>query len=369
VDDGRRLALTGIRVIDGTGAPPSDRQTALVEGDRIAAVGPAAAVPVPPRAQVIAGAGMTLLPGFVDTHVHLGLVRPVDVLLGGVTTVRDLGWPAAELRDLEAAARQPGRSPRLRFAGQILTAFGGYPTRAAWGRPGLAREVADDEDAGRAVAEMAEAGASVVKVALDPRVGPTFEPAVLRAVVRAAERRGLVVTAHVATARELDKAIDCGVAELAHWPFLTRPIDAGLVARAARHLTVVPTLHIEPTRARRSSFAAFVAAGGRVVYGTDMGNQGPPAGIDVAELRLMAAAGIGALDCIAAATARAAGHIGVAGIGVVAAGSAADLVVIEGDPVADLGLLARPRLVVQGGRVLAETPRVRETHGRPWAGN
>src|SRR6266536_708271 len=329
------FAIVGAAVLDGTGGPVlPGGQTVLVRDGRIAQVGPAGAVAVPSGVRVVDGTGLAVLPGFVDTHVHLGFYPAAEVLRGGVTTVRDLGWPAGP--------------PRLLAAGQIVTAPGGYPSHAAWAPAGTAREVDGPDQAAAAVAGLAAAGASVVKVALDARVGPTLPAETLAAAVRAARRRGLGVTAHVAGRAEVEKALATGVTELAHWPF-DGELPGDLVRRMAAALTVVPTLHVEPTRARRRGVREFLAAGGRVLYGTDLGNQGPPPGVDVVELALLVEAGLSPAGAVAAATSRAAEHLGLRGIGRVAPGWAADLLVVDGDPLRDLEALTRARLVSRSG--------------------
>jgi imidazolonepropionase-like amidohydrolase len=354
VTEAPALAIVGTAVFDGTGGPPVPAQTVVVGGGRVARVGPAGELRPPPGAEVVDGAGCTLLPGIVDAHVHLDFYPPAEVLAGGVTTVRDLGWPAGRLAALRALAEGPGAaSPRLLAAGQIVTVPGGYPTRAAWAPPGTARPVADAAEAARAVAELAAGGAAVVKVALDDRVGPTLPGPVLAAVVAAARGHGLGVTAHVGTAREADKALAAGVGELAHWPFDRRTLPDGLVTRLAEAVTVVPTLHIQPSPARRRGVRRFVELGGRVLYGTDLGNQGPPPAVDVEELRLLVAAGLSPARALAAATSAAAAHLGLAGVGRVEPGAVADLLLVAGDPLADLAALADVRLVVRDGRVVA----------------
>jgi imidazolonepropionase-like amidohydrolase len=170
-------------------------------------------------------------------------------------------------------------------------------------------------------------------------------------VVAAAGERGLGVTAHVGGAAEAAKALAAGVGELAHWPFDPRPLPDPLVDRLAAAMVAVPTLHIDPSPARRAGVRRFVARGGRVVYGTDLGNQGPPPGVDTEELRLLVEAGLTPGEALAAATAAAADHLGLAGAGRVAPGAPADLLLVEGDPLADLAALARVRLVARDGWV------------------
>jgi len=343
------FAVVGAGVLDGSGGPLAGGQTVLVREGRIERVGPAGAVAVPTGVRVVDGAGLVVLPGLIDAHVHLDFYPPAVVLRGGVTTVRDLGWPAGRLAVLrEEAERSPASSPRLLAAGQIVTASGGYPSRAAWAPAGTATEVDGPGQAAAAVAALAAGGASVVKVALDPRVGPTLPAETLAAVVRASRRHGLGVTAHVAGRAEVEKVLATGVTELAHWPF-DGELPGDLVRRMAAALTVVPTLHVEPTRARRRGVREFLAAGGRVLYGTDLGNQGPPPGVDVVELALLVEAGLSPAGAVAAATSRAAEHLGLRGIGRVAPGWAADLLVVDGDPLRDLEALTRARLVSRAG--------------------
>jgi imidazolonepropionase-like amidohydrolase len=205
------------------------------------------------------------------------------------------------------------------------------------------------------VAELAADGAAVVKVALDDRRGPTLPEPVLAAVVAAAGAHGLGVTAHVGTAREAEKALAAGVGELAHWPLDRRTLSQGLIARLAAAVTVVPTLHIQPSAARRQGVRRFVALGGRVLYGTDLGNQGPPPAVDLEELRLLVAAGLPPAAALAAATSRAAAHLGLADAGRVAPGARADLLLVAGDPLTDLDALSRVRLVTRDGVVATGT--------------
>jgi imidazolonepropionase-like amidohydrolase len=202
-----------------------------------------------------------------------------------------------------------------------------------------------------AVAELAETGAAVIKVALDDRVGPTLPAPVLAAIVRAAGERGLGVTAHVGTAAEAVKALAAGVGELAHWPFDHSPLPDPLVDALAESVVAVPTLHIDPSPARRAGVRRFLARGGRVVYGTDLGNQGPPPGVDVEELALLVEAGLDPGRALAAATSLAAAHLGLADTGRVVPGARADLLLVDGDPLDDLTALERVLLVTRDGRV------------------
>jgi imidazolonepropionase-like amidohydrolase len=157
------------------------------------------------------------------------------------------------------------------------------------------------------VDEQAAFGASVIKVALNADSGPVFDPLTLRAVVASARQRRLPVVAHVEGAGMTLLALDTGVDVLAHTPF-TEVLDAAVIGRAARAgQRWISTLDIhrdDPVtrQASRANLAAFAAAGGRVLYGTDLGNGDQPVGVNVGELEALDAAGIRGVALIDALT-------------------------------------------------------------------
>jgi imidazolonepropionase-like amidohydrolase len=116
-----RFALTGGRLIDGTGATAIERSTVLVRDGRIEAAGPVGTVPVPPGVPVVDVTGKTVLPGLWDMHAHVGQAEWGPVYLAsGVTTARDMGGEldaAVTLRDSWSANRAVG--PRLLLAGLV----------------------------------------------------------------------------------------------------------------------------------------------------------------------------------------------------------------------------------------------------------
>lgn len=348
---GAPLAFVGVRIFDGQSMIPD--QTVVVAGEKIFVVGHATEVAVPQGARVIEGSGKTLLPGFIDSHVHIGFFDPKTVLAGGITTARDLAWPPDRILPLaDRLESDLLAGPRLLVAGPMLTAPGGYPTKASWAPPGTGREVGDVTETRAAVKEFVALGADVIKVAQEPREGPVMSPEVLIAIVEEAHAAGLKVTSHLGSLDQLGIALDAGVDELAHGLWSNEEIPDDLIRRmVAAGMTVVPTLHIDPSAQRIENLRRFVAAGGRVIYGTDMGNTGPPPGIDPEELRLMVEAGMSPLDALAAATSRAADYLGLTDKGRIGGGKDADLVLVEGDPVADLKVLAAPSMVLRGGRI------------------
>lgn len=255
----------------------------------------------------------TMLPPLVDHHVHLMIVGADALADTAIAGIVDLGAPL----DLVAARRHRDGLPRADFAGTFLTAPGGYPVGRPWAPPGCARELGAERGDGRsalpgaaetAVSEQQAFGASVIKVALNADVGPVFDRVTLDAIIGAAHERGLPVVAHVEGDGMTRLAVEAGVDALAHAPF-TEHVDDALIARAVAigqrwisTLFVTGYGSVTPDSERAiDNLRRFRAAGGRVLYGTDLGNGDQPLGVNPDELALLAAAGLDAsalLDAI-----------------------------------------------------------------------
>ncbi|MBN9418256.1 MAG: amidohydrolase family protein [Candidatus Eremiobacteraeota bacterium] len=312
-------------------------QDILIRGGQIAAIGHFA---IPKDALRLDAGGRTLLPGFIDSHVHLQLSDARQCLRGGTTTVRDLGWTPGVILGRRSALRVSG--PDLLAAGGILCPPGGYPSRAGWCPADTAVQVGTPAQAEQAVAAMQASGASIIKVSLPfPQ---------LPEVVRQAHRRGLKVTAHLGGLEELDQALAAGVDELAHFTFSSVRVPEDRIQWMVAHkVAVCPTLHIGASAQRLDNLGRFVKAGGTVLYGTDLGNYGPPPGIDVQELQLMQRAGMTPRQVLDSATSVPARWMGLKDRGAIRVGLRADLILVNGDPLRDLSCLAPPWKVFYGG--------------------
>jgi imidazolonepropionase-like amidohydrolase len=340
---GQRILVRGTEGWLGSGRPV-EAPAVVLEGSRIAFVGPAWEAPEADRELI---GDWFLIPGAVDHHVHIRLSNPRAVLAGGVTLARDLAWPPEEifpLCDISQATDFDG--PVIIAAGPMITAPGGYPSRAGWCPEGGWIEVRGRGEAAAAVTDLVRHDPAVIKVALNAEAGPTLDDAVLVAVCDAAHARGLRVTAHVQGRGQTERALGAGVDELAHCPWTERLSD-DLAAAVARRMTVVTTLDIHSYGRDTPELGMAVdnlrriaGAGGRIRYGTDLGNGPIPPGIHPGEAVHMAAAGLSSEAVLRALTP-----------GPLRSGARADVVGLRADPFDDLTALGRVGLVVRAGVV------------------
>jgi hypothetical protein len=249
--------------------------------------------------RAITGEHGVSLPPFTDHHVHLHLIDESRLAAGGIAGVVDLGG------DPVALARRENHSiPRVAYAGAFLTAPGGYPVGRSWAPAEIAREISDPSthpgvpgSAATAVDEQASFGASVIKASLNSAAGPVLDPATLSAVVEVARERGLPVIAHAEGEGMPRLAFEAGVSGFAHTPFSEYVGRAFIAHAAAAGHVWISTLAIHRDDAEAAEFArvnlaGFAAAGGRVLYGTDLGNGEQPVGVNAEEVSALDRAGV-----------------------------------------------------------------------------
>lgn len=345
-----RTAITDVRVFDGWGL--TDLTTVVIEDGRIVDHGGDLS-----GATVVDGAGGTLLPGLIDAHVHVRSPEDLDRSRdAGVTTVLDMAsWPTSLIDSL----RHRPRRTDVRSAGAPASAPGGPHTTHMGFPPDSA--LAGPEQAEAFVAARAAEGADYVKLIVeDPsRMGPAaLDQPRLDALVAAARARGLRTIAHASSPAATEMAVSAGVDIVTHVP-IGRPLDADLVARmVAGGVAAVPTLTmmsavadvlgrapggppVDYARAR-ASVAELHRQGVPVLAGTDANlDPGAPANVPHgvalhSELELLVDAGLSTIEALRAATVLPAEHFGLTDRGVIAPGRRADLVLLDGDPVADI---------------------------------
>jgi imidazolonepropionase-like amidohydrolase len=408
-----KTALVDAVVLDGRGGPPRPGATVVLAGARIEAV--CHERRFGPDVRVIDLEGRTVMPGLIDCHVHLApwalrllgypeqhlmelaaqATRALGLTLeGGCTTARDLGGLDPGFRD--AVQRDLIAGPRLQVSGIIVSPTNGMtdPVTPQGIRspalPGLPEPAGDGPDAARAkVREAVRAGADVIKIAVSggvsaPRVParrPLFTRAEIAAVVDEAHKAGVPVACHAVGGPNALVAVQAGVDTIEHGAWLD---DATVAEMARRGTWLVPTFAIyrwhaergtplRQTRARevmaphRESFARARAAGVRIALGTDSGAYGH--GETAVELAHMVEAGMAPAEAIAAGTARAADCLGLAGeTGALEAGKAADLLVLDRDPLRDVTVVSDATaraLVLQAGRPVGGTRRAAWFESRP----
>ncbi|HVL88817.1 MAG TPA: amidohydrolase family protein [Actinomycetota bacterium] len=332
----RVVLLRSVELFDGSRLVPG-RRDLLVRNGRIAAVEAAGSVEPPAGARVTEGGAV--LPGLVDAHVHVSFSTAEAIVRGGVTGALDLGEPIE-------AAFAPHPPLRVRAAGPLLTAPGGYPTRT-WGANGYGLEVAGEHEAREAVAMLAGRGAAMIKVAITQE--PSLDAAAVAVIVEAAAARGLRVAAHALRQADARVALAGGVDVLAHTP--VEPLgDDTIAAFASRGTTVISTvLAFGGAEATRVNLMALAAAGCTIAYGTDLGNDGIEPGANAEELSIVAEACGGAEAALRAATAGAAALAGLAPARV-RVGEPANIIVCDGLGFAHLN---RPSMIWIDGEEIA----------------
>ncbi|MCY3835699.1 MAG: amidohydrolase family protein [Anaerolineaceae bacterium] len=398
-------------IIDGTGAAPR-RGWLRLEGERIAEMGSG---PPPRGDREIDAGGQTILPGFIDAHAHVtaqfdGVMQMIsdpfslrfyrsieymrNTLNGGVTTVRDAG--GADLGVKQAVEMGLVEGPRLQISITILGITGGHSDN--WlpsgvdigtdgGYPGCPSGICDGvEEVRKKVREVLRAGAEVIKICTTGGIfTPTdhpeftqFSPEELHAIVQEAEyRRGIKVMAHAQGLEGVRNAVEAGIHSIEHGVYLD---DAVIELMKERGTFLVPTLVTpvgileaaeaspgdvpeyaarkarEVVEVHRDSIALAHEAGVKIAMGTDC--VVVPHGQNLRELGLMCEAGLSPMESIVASTKTAAECLGwQADIGTLEAGKLADVVICQGDPLANIRILednANIALVMQGGRVLKD---------------
>ncbi len=380
------FAITGMTLIDGTGAAPVRDAAVVVRGGRIAAVGPRSQMTLPKGVQLVDGHGATLLPGLWEMHAHFAQVEwGPAYLAAGVTSARDCGGEfefITAVRDLIESGK--GLGPHLVLAGLV--------DRSGTGTFGV--NWADTPEQGRAqVARYKAAGFAQMKIY------SRIQPDVLAAVAAEAHKQGMTVTGHVPDGMTAIQAVEAGMDQINHFgsvyqevrragesrqrviqffkdhhtvvdptmawgELLGRPMNVDIAtfepgfAKAPYTLTsVIGTAGSPPTnspQAARSSsqyevLRALYAAGIPIVAGTDKAIPGHSLH---RELELYVQAGLTPMQVIQLATSGAAKVMGMdRETGTVEAGKRADLILVDGDPLERFSDLRKVARVITKGRM------------------
>jgi imidazolonepropionase-like amidohydrolase len=409
-------------LIDGTGRSPVPDAAVLVKDNRIEAVGRADGIRLPDSSvTTIDVGGGTILPGFIDTHVHITLegvniardiTTPFSLrfyksvefmrrtLDAGITSVRDAGGADAGLKQAVETGIVPG--PRMQISIVMLSTTGGHGDE--WMRsgdsfhlfppyPGFPDAICDGIDGVRQkVREVLRAGAEVIKIAstggvLSPTDHPEFtqfSPEELEVIVReAAYRRGVKVMAHAQGAEGVKNALRAGIHSIEHGIYLD---DEAIELLLKRGAFLVPTLLAplavleigesggmpeygvmkarEVVEIHSDSISRAHKAGVKIAMGTDAGVM--PHGTNLREMGLMVNIGMTPMQSIVATTKVAAQCLGWEDrVGTVEPGKLADIVVVRTDPLLDIHSLENNdniALVMKDGKLVKDLRDVLSNH-------
>ncbi len=395
-----KQAITQATVIDGRGKT-YNRATIIIHKGKIVEVGDAREVSIPRDTKKIDGRGLTVLPGLIDCHVHLGLGGEADVirtiqedaagmtllkaadyaqktLEAGFTTVRDLGYRDHSIFSLIQAIEShltPG--PRIVAVGLAICMTGGHARF-------IGRQADGPVDIVTAVREQLAAGATAIKFiasggVLTPGTTPdspqlTIEE--LQAGIGEASRAGRHSAAHAHGSRGMKNAILAGVKSIEHGTLLNREA-ADLILE--HEVFLVPTLSALATTAdnglecgipesvvgkaqsmrakHEASFKKAHQMGIKIAMGTDAGTPFNFHGENAQELERMVALGMTPMEAIQSATSQAANLLNIQDrVGTIEVGKEADLVIVDGNPIRKIGhLLNRDKLVgvMQAGQFVS----------------
>lgn len=396
------IVLRAARMIDVVSGQVIANPRIVIEGTTITAVNPAT---LPANARTVDLGNVTLLPGLMDAHTHLAgeigadmLLRPVtdtDVdfayraarngrttLLAGFTTVRDIGGPVTVALG-RAVERGDVVAPRIIPSRNALGITGGHCDATGYA-PGILEATVNDGradgpwNAVAAVRYQVKHGAQFIKIcatagvlSLEGPVGAqqySFEE--MKAIVDEAARHGIAVAAHAHGLEGIKAAVRAGVTSIEHGSIL----DDEAIALMKEHGTwLVPTTYLTeridlavlPPLIRQkaetiipqatASLRRAIAAQVRIAFGTDAGVY--PHGENAREFASYVRYGMSPIDAIRTATVNTAELFGKRDRGVIAAGRLADLIAVDGDPLADITALQRVRFVMLGGVVVKEPGR------------
>ncbi len=406
----RTIVLKAAHLFDSVSGTLTEHGVVVVSGSKIQAVGSDAAIPA--GAEVIDLGDATLMPGFIDAHVHLSMQSSLDwyrewfnnimrfpaeqalygahnakiTLEAGVTTVRDVGsadYISLGLRNAINAGQIPG--PRMLVSNYAIGATGGHadqdpvpPQRIAVAGP-IQGVCNGPEECREAVRYQIKYGADVIKFMpsggvlslSDPVDNPQLTQDEMNAIVAEAHNWGRKVAAHCHGDRAAKMAIAAGVDSIEHGSFLK---DDTLLEMKKKHVYLVATLfagawvgeHLDTfppaiaVKARAAAaqaqlmFQHAVKIGVPLAMGTDAAVE--PHGLNAREFALMTKNGLTPAQALMAGTANGADLLGLADkIGTLTAGKSADIVAVAGNPLADIHATEHPVFVMKEGAVYVGT--------------
>ncbi|MBL7759960.1 MAG: amidohydrolase family protein [Sediminibacterium sp.] len=353
---------------------------------------------------------LTVMPGLIDMHVHMesetgpanylngftwnpgdyafqSAVFAEKTLMGGFTTVRDLGGSGVNISLRNAINKGWIKGPRVYTAGKSLASTGGHadPTnnyrKDLMGDPGPKEGVVNSvEDAAKAVRQRYKEGSDLIKITATGGVlsmakdgsGAQFTVEEVKAIVETAKDYGFKVTAHAHGAEGMKRAVLGGVNSIEHGSYMTEEVmdlmkERGtylvptiIAGKSSADSAKKPGYYPEIVRAKalvignyiQSTFAKAYKRGVKIAFGTDAGVYAH--GKNWMEFVYMTEAGMPMMEAIQAATVNAADLLGEEKLGSIEKNKFADIIAVEGDPVKDVNSMGKVRFVMKSGVVYKE---------------
>jgi imidazolonepropionase-like amidohydrolase len=402
------LALTNVRLIDGTGHDPIENMAIIIDGNRIKNVG--LATSYPDNTNVVDLRGLTVMPGLIDCHLHLGgltvdkpgkAIGKVSLkdmasfffdysrnyahrrwlaIANGVTTIRSAGdhYPhIIKLRDKIAAGKLVG--PRIFAPGPTITAPGGHPAGTIYKGnryiiKNATRQITEVSSAREEVRRLVEGGVDCIKAIYSDsnpmditHKVPRLSLDVLEALADEAHQHNLRLMVHTGSPKETMDAIKAVADSIEHGILpgadSTEFEDDLVKMMLDKGTYFVPTLAI--AWAYKEAYPAVLSglkqavnilhsAGVNIAAGTDSGTPGVVIGKGLhKELELMVEAGISPMEAITAGTRNAADNLGKANeLGTIESRKLADIIAVSGDPLKDIRDTREIKLVIKDGKIL-----------------
>ena len=402
------LVFNNVTLIDGTGGKPIQKSTVIIRGNRFEQVG--SKISYPDDSNIIDLHGLTVLPGLIDCHIHLGgltIEKPgkaigkvsfIDMvsffwdylrnynhrrrlaLENGVTTIRSAGdhYPhIIRLREKIATGRLSG--PRIFAVGPTITAPGGHPAGTIYKGnryiiENATRQISDVNNAREEVRRLAKGGVDCIKAIysdIDPmnithRV-PKLSLNVLEALADEAHRHNLRLIVHTGSPEEVMDSLRAGADSIEHGILpgtdSTEFGDEIVSMMLDKGTYFVPTIAIawaykdtnwEVFSDLKKVVKKLHDAGVNIAAGTDSGTPGVVIGKGLhKELELMVSAGISPMEAIMAGTRNAADNLGKGNeLGTIEKGKLADMIVVSGNPLEEIEKTRDIKMVVKDGVVV-----------------
>jgi len=402
------LVFNNVTLIDGTGGKPIQKSTVIIRGNRFEHVG--SEISYPDDSNIIDLHGLTVMPGLIDCHIHLGgltIEKPgkaigkvsfIDMasffwdylrnyahrrrlaIENGVTTIRSAGdhYPhIIRLRDKIATGRLSG--PRIFAVGPIITAPGGHPAGTIYKGnryiiENATRQISDVNNAREAVRRLAEGGVDCIKAIysdIDPmnitHKVPKLSLNVLEALADEAHRHNLRLMVHTGSPEEVMDSLRAGADSIEHGILpgtdSTEFGDEIVSMMLDKGTYFVPTIAIawaykeadsEVFSGLKKVVKKLHDAGGNIAAGTDSGTPGVVIGKGLhKELELMVEAGMSPMEAIMAGTRNAADNLGKGNeLGTIEKGKLADMIVVSGNPLEVIEKTRDIKMVVKDGVVV-----------------